>query len=94
MIKSVKRCLRKTVGQAKLSLEELQIHSLKLRLVLNSRPLSYISAKDLEEPLTPSHLLMGRQVLSFPDNLGYSQEPDEDFEANTLKRTLTSSIGE
>jgi len=35
--------------------------------VLNSRPISYVSSEDLEEPLTPSHLLTGYRLLSIPD---------------------------
>ena len=39
-----------------------------------------MTSSDLEEPLTPSHLLIGRRVLNLLDNLGYSVSPDdEDF---------------
>ena len=35
---------------------------------------------DLEEPLTPSHLMIGRRVLNLPDHLGYSVDTGvEDF---------------
>ena len=60
--------------------------------VINSRPLPYISSTDLEEPLTPSHLLVGQQLLNLPDYLGYVCDPgDEDFEVNDsqqLKRIM------
>ena len=32
--------------------------------VLNSQPLTYINAENLNEPLTPSHLLVGFRILT------------------------------
>ena len=83
MVKSVKRCLRKMIGQAKFNVDELHTAVVEVEGIINSRPLSYITPDDLEEPLTPSHLLIGRRVLSLPDNLGLNYEPgDEDFDVN------------
>ena len=79
LIKSTKRCLRKMVGQAKFSYDEMHTALVEIEAVLNSRPLSYVSSGDTEEPLTPSHLLVGRRILSLPDNLSYL-ELDDDFE--------------
>ena len=78
MVKSTKRCLRKTIGQAKLTFDELLTALTEVEAVINSRPLSYVSSEDLEEPLTPSHLLVGRRLMNFPDHLCH--EP-MDFEA-------------
>ena len=69
MVKSTKRCLRKTIGQAKLSFDELLTVLNEVEAVINSRPLSYVSSEDWEEPLTPSHLLVGRRLMNFPDHL-------------------------
>ena len=91
LVKSTKRCLRKMVGQAKLSLDELQTAVVEIESIVNSRPLSYLTSGDMEEPLTPSHLLIGRRVLNLPDNLGYIVEAgDEEFviDASQLDRRV------
>jgi len=54
MIQSMKRCLKKTIGKARLTLDELTTTMVQVEGVLNSRPILYVSSKDLEEPLTPS----------------------------------------
>ena len=66
MVQSTKRCLRKMVGKASLNHDELVTAVVEIESIINSRPLSYISAGDTEEPLTPSHLLLGRRVLNLP----------------------------
>ena len=68
------------VGQAKLTLDELHTAIVEIESIINSRPLSYVTPSDLGESLTPSHHLVGRQVLNLPDILGYSvNSDDEDF---------------
>lgn len=66
MIQSAKRCLMKTVGGARLTYDELLTAVTEVEQILNSRPL-YISSKDREEPLTPSHLITGFRTLNLPD---------------------------
>ena len=69
------------IGQAKFSFDELLTAVTEVEEIVNSRPLSYVTSDDLEEPLTPSHLLVGRRVLSLPDDLSYLGETaDDDFE--------------
>ena len=60
MIRSVKRCLKKTIGRAKLTLDEFTTATIE---VDNCRPLSYVSTEDTDEPLTPSHIIAPRQFL-------------------------------
>ena len=67
LIKSAKCCLRKMIGRAALTYDELVRLVVKNEAVLNSRTLSYISSDDQKEPLTPSHLLIGYRVLTLPD---------------------------
>lgn len=52
-------------------------------MILNSRPLSYVSSDDTEEPLTPSHLLLGYRVLSLPDPM---VDPDTDSDDDDVTR--------
>ena len=82
MVRSTKRCLKKMIGQAKLTYDELLTAVTEVEAIVNSRPLSFISSNDLEEPLTLSHLLIGRRALSLPDNLYYGDEDDDDLEVN------------
>ena len=64
MVRSVKRCLRKTIGRRRLTLDELQTATAEVEMIVNSRPLSLDS---IQEPITPSHLLTGRRLMSLPD---------------------------
>lgn len=77
MVRSTKRCLRKMIGCTRLSLDELYTALTEVEAILNSRPLSYISANDLEEPLMPSHHLVGRRVLSMPDHLSLAVDSND-----------------
>ena len=74
MIQNVKRCLRKTLRNARLNYDELHTILVEVEGTLNSRPLTYVSSDDPEEPLTPSHLMYGRRILSLPDVGASSQD--------------------
>ena len=62
----MKRCLRKTIGRGRLTLE-LQTAVTEVEMIVNSRPLSYLSTDSGQESITPSHLLTGHRVMSLPD---------------------------
>ena len=80
LVRSTNHCLKKMVGRSRLSLNELNTVLAEVETIINSRPLSYILSEDLEEPLTPSHLLTGRRILSLPDRLVPSRDSiDEEF---------------
>ena len=65
-VKLVKRCLKKVLGNANLSYEELESVLIETEGVLNSRPLTYVYEELSEDPLTPSHLVIGRRLLDKP----------------------------
>ena len=69
MVRSIKRCLKKIIGKAKFTPDELLMAITEVEMVINSRPLSYVSASDVEEPLTPSHLIVGHDFEMSPDVL-------------------------
>ena len=91
MVKSIKHCLRKMVGRCSLSLDELYTAPTEVESILNLRPLTYMSASDIEEPLTLSHLLLGRLVLSMPDHLGVTGDPD-DYDFTTTPTQLNDRV--
>lgn len=67
LIKSVKRCLYKILRNARVTSEELYTVLTEIEATLNSRPLTFVSTEDLDEPVTPSHLIYGRRIKSLPD---------------------------
>ena len=66
LVQSSKRCLQKVLGRAKLNYEELLTALAEVEGVLNSRPLCHIYDDTIDEVLTPSHLTIGRRLLSPP----------------------------
>ncbi|XP_050293840.1 uncharacterized protein LOC126734311 [Anthonomus grandis grandis] len=75
-IKCVKYHLKRVIGEAKLTYEELSTILTQIEGVLNSRPLSPLST-DPEDvtPLTPAHFLLGRPMTALPDD-DYKQVPE------------------
>ena len=81
------KCLRKMVGQASLTQDELTTAVIEIESIINLRPLS---AGNTVEPLTPWHLLIGLRVLTLPDHHGYLCDPgDKDFDIDATQLTRT-----
>ena len=78
MVRSTKRCLKKTIGRARLTYDELLTSLIEVEMVINSRPLTYVSPDDLQEPLTQAHFLTGKRILSLPDGIGCGDDPDDE----------------
>ena len=78
LVKSVKLSLKKCIRNARLNYDELSTVLVEVEAALNSRPLTYVF-DEMEEPLTPSHLIVGRRILSVPsksssDEVGQTEE--------------------
>eukprot|EP00794_Sanderia_malayensis_P016165 gene16165-biopygen13734 len=76
MVGSVKRCLRKVLGNARLSFDELSTILTEVESTLNSRPLTYLY-DELGDVLTPSHLLYGHRFSSLSEGIDPHSELDE-----------------
>ena len=61
---SVKQCIKKVVGIQTLTYIELQTLAAEIELILNNRPIGADYNDDVEEVLTPNHLIVGRMLLT------------------------------
>ena len=66
MVKVVKTS--KLLENHKLSYEELETVSIQIENIVNSRPLTFIITEEVCEPLTPSHLIYGKRLISAINN--------------------------
>ena len=64
LVKSVKLSLRKVLGKAILTFEELQTVLCEIEAVINGRPLVYQSEDEMQEVITPFNLMFGRNLLN------------------------------
>ena len=85
MVRCTKSSLKKILGVAKLTYEELLTVLTEVEGVLISRPLPYVYSDEVEEPLTPSHLMIGRRLLSRVQKV----ELDENSPAGTANDVNT-----
>ena len=89
LVRCTKRCLKKILGSAGLTYEELLMLLVETECVLNSRPLTYVYSQedDVEEPLSPLHFLLGRRLLSrVADQEDLGQEVGNEDRENLSER--------
>lgn len=67
-VKSCKYHLKRVMGNALFTFEELSTVLIQIEACLNSRPLSPLSMDPADlQPLTPAHFLVGGSMTSLPD---------------------------
>ena len=74
MVRSMKRCLRKVLGNAKLTVDELNTVLVEVEGTLNARPLTEEYEEFEGEVLTPSHLIYGRAISFIPEREEVKEE--------------------
>ena len=87
MVRSVKRCLRKVLGNVKLTFDELNTVLVEVEGTLNSRPLTDAFEELEGKVLTPSDLIYGRAIHFIPQKETIQEESTcgERFKYITLK---------
>ena len=71
-MRSDKRCLRKIIGRASLTLDELSTILIEVESVINSRSITYLydDTEGISRALSPTHLIYARPILDEPiDNV-------------------------
>ncbi len=83
MVRCVKRCLKKVVGRAFLSFEEMRTVLIEIEGTLNNRPLTYVYDEEqgISYPLTPSSLIYGRTIATTAS--------DKHYDVISTNQTLT-----
>ena len=78
LIALTKSALKKVLGRTHATLESLQTIVVEVEAVLNNRPLTYVSSDVTDaDPITPSHLLHGRPIVSLPHRDVQEDELDD-----------------
>jgi hypothetical protein len=97
LIGLTKTALKKTLGRASVTLEELQTLIVEVETILNDRPITFVSSDiNDEEPLTLSHLLYGRRITSLPFDTPVSDDdltdPHYGSESDIRRRVKLQAI--
>ena len=93
LIKLVKRTLKKILSQALLIYEELLTVVTDVKSTVNCRPITYLYLDERVEPLTPSHLITSKRIISLPSIIEEDQHQESDSRELLNKRlTYVSTL--
>ena len=86
LVQSVKSILRKTLYRTFLSYDEMSTLLKEIEAVLNSRPITHMF-EEIEDPLTPAHLLIGKRLTKLPATTSFINDTDKtnDYREKILK---------
>lgn len=85
MIGLTKNTLKKVIGNALLSLPELQTLIVQIEAKINDRPITHVSSdRNDPEPLTPSMLMLGFRLTDYPDHVAIENVVDPDYDNNII----------
>ena len=84
LVRTVKLSLKKVLGKSFATFEELQTILCDVEAVINSRPLVYLSCDDIDEAVTPYHLIYGRTLVNHTRIV----EPIIDFTVDDCRKRI------
>ena len=62
LIRTLKHYLKRQLSNARLTYEEVQTVLFEIEAIMNNRPITYLYPNDLDQCLTPNHLIFGRRL--------------------------------
>ena len=78
LVACVKKCLKRTVGRRRIDFIEMQTLVYEIETILNNRPICNDYDDEVEDVLTPNHLVFGRRIESVNIHCG-TQSLDDDY---------------
>ena len=85
LIRTVKLCLKKVLGNCRVSFHELHTILVEIQGSINDRPITYVSSNINDiSALTPSMLLCGHRIYSLPEYLDCEELFDPFYNAKKV----------
>ena len=92
LVSCVKRCIKKTVGVRRISYVELQTLIAEIEGILNNRPICQDYDDEIENVLTPNHLLYGRRLESVNEKNSCKVDGEDRPELGKREKHLTQLL--